>query len=92
MQSELSCGIRQEILEVIASNISFKVWDITSETTFMDAGVDSITFIEMIVSIENEFFFEFEEEMICFTAFPTILSMVEYAESKIDENAKDKYS
>jgi len=47
-------------------------------------GFDSITFIKTIVALENEFDFEFDDDKLLFTEFPTIKSMVEYVESKVE--------
>jgi len=50
----------------------------------LSVGIDSITFITIIVSLEEKFGFEFDNEMLLITAFPTIKSMVDYVELKIN--------
>lgn len=75
--------IPKKAFEVIVSNFDSKIGDATLETGFIGAGVDSITFIKIIVALEGEFDFEFDDEMLLITAFPTIKSMLEYVESKI---------
>jgi len=70
-------------LEVIVSTFDSKNGDVTLETGFSDAGVDSITFIKIVVALESEFDFEFDDEMLLITKFPTIRTMVEYVESKV---------
>lgn len=45
--------------------------------------INSITFISIIVAIENAFDFEFDDEMLLFTVFPTVKSMIDYVETKI---------
>lgn len=39
--------------------------------------------IKVVVALESEFDFEFDDEMLLITKFPTVKSMVEYVESKI---------
>ena len=72
-----------KIFQVIASNLNSEIGDVTLETGFSDAGVDSITFIKIVVALESEFYFEFDDEMLLITAFPTIKSMIEYVETKV---------
>lgn len=72
-----------KIFQVIASNLNSEIGDVTLETGFSDAGVDSITFIKIVVALESEFDFEFDDEMLLITAFPTIKSMIEYVETKV---------
>ena len=75
---------QRKIFQVIASNLNSEIGDVTLETGFSDAGVDSITFIKIVVALESEFGFEFDDEMLLITAFPTIKSMIEYIKTKID--------
>ena len=62
---------------------------ITVDTLFSDLPFDSIKFIKMVVSIESEFDFEFDDEMLLITKFPTIRSMVEYVEAKVTTNPEN---
>lgn len=72
-----------KIFQVIESNLNPKIGNVTLETDFSLAGVDSITFIKIVVALESEFNFEFDDEMLLITAFPTIISMIKYVEMKI---------
>lgn len=45
--------------------------------------VDSITFVKMVISLENEFDIEFDVDMLFVAKFPTIKSIAEYIKSKI---------
>ena len=71
------------MFEIIVSTIESIIGDITLETELASAGVDSITFIKIVVALEGEFNFEFDDEMLLITAFPTIKSMIDYVESKV---------
>lgn len=55
----------------------------TLETSLGKAGVDSITFVNLVVALESEFNFEWDDEMLLFTAFPTLRNMIDYVESKV---------
>lgn len=61
---------------------------ITVDTLFSDLPFDSIKFIKMVVSIESEFDFEFDDEKLLFTQFPTVKSVIEYVNLKV--NRMDK--
>lgn len=75
--------IQKRAFEVIVSNLSEKLSDnISVNMDFNSVGLDSITFIKIIVALECEFDFEFEDTMLLIKKFPTIKSMVEYVEFK----------
>lgn len=82
--SELN-AVPQKAFGVIKSTLAPKNEDVTLETSFVEAGVDSITFVNLVVALESEFNFEWDDEMLLITAFSTIRSMVEYVDSKISE-------
>lgn len=71
------------MFEIIVSTIESIIGDITLETELAGAGVDSITFIKIVVALEEEFDFEFDDEMLLIAAFPTIKSLIDYVESKV---------
>ena len=78
-------AIQKKALSIIESNLEAKITDeISLDTDFTSIGVDSITFIKVIVALEVEFDFEFDDEMLLITKFPTIKTMVEYIESKVN--------
>lgn len=75
--------VQKRAFEVIVVSLSEKVSDnVSLDMDFNIIGLDSITFIQTIVALECEFNFEFEDEMLLITKFPTVKSMVEYVESK----------
>ena len=77
-------NMQKKIFNIIISNLSEKVsGNAYVNTDFASVGLDSITFIKIIVALEGEFDFEFEDEMLLITKFPTIKSMIDYVESKI---------
>ncbi|MDD2261847.1 MAG: AMP-binding protein [Clostridia bacterium] len=83
-------GVRKRAFEVIIDNLSEKVTDnVSLNMDFNSIGLDSITFIKIIITIEDEFGFEFDDEMLLITKFPTVKSMVEYVESKVTTNLEN---
>lgn len=83
LKNEIS-ELQQRAFTTIKTNLDETVFsNITIDTDLSSVGIDSITFIKIIVALESEFNFEFEDEMLLITAFPTIKSMIKYMESKI---------
>ena len=75
--------IQQKAYEIIRSHIDTQeIVNFTVDTDFINIGFDSITFIKTVVALECEFDFEFDDEMLLITKFPTVKSMVAYVESK----------
>lgn len=82
-QIELSV-LQKKIYAQIKSNLEETVFpNVTIDTALSSVGIDSITFVKIVVSLEEAFDFEFDDEMLLFTAFPTLRSMINYVESKI---------
>lgn len=76
--------LKDEILNVIKSNVDQNIFGtVTFDMELSSSGIDSITFIKIVVALEESYNFEFDDEMLIFTSFPTIKSMIEYVESKI---------
>lgn len=82
--SELA-AVPQKAFGIIKSTLAPTNEDVTLETSLGKAGVDSITFVTLVVALEGEFNFEWDDEMLLITAFSTIRSMVEYVESRVSE-------
>lgn len=73
---------QKKAFDVIVSTLNSKFGNVTLETALEEVGVDSITFIKIVVALENAFAFDFDAKMLLIKAFPTIQSMIEYVESK----------
>lgn len=74
---------QKKILEIIKENLGTQVSnEITLSTNLSKAGINSIASIKMIVALESEFDFEFEDEMILISKYPTIKSLIDYVESR----------
>ena len=80
----LDLPISQIVLTRIKESIENEIIDpIVLEDDLSSIGVNSITFIKIVVDLETEFDFEFDDEMLSYKSFPTINSLVEYVDSKL---------
>ena len=80
----LDLPISQIVLTRIKESIENEIMDpIVLEDDLSSIGVNSITFIKIVVDLETEFDFEFDDEMLSYKSFPTINSLVEYVDSKM---------
>lgn len=77
---------RLHILETIRHNFDAeKIGEITIDTSFDSIGLDSLVFIKLVVALEDEHDFEFDDEKLLMEEFPSVKSMLEYVETKIDQ-------
>lgn len=65
------------------SEIAGQLKKLTMETNLKDLGIDSISFVKIVVAIETEFEIEFEDEQLDANEFTTLSALVAYVESKI---------
>ena len=73
-----------KILDVINKVLDEKdIHFILHEMNAEFLNIDSITFIKIIVALEEAFDFEFDDEMLLISKFPTIESMIEYVKTKV---------
>ena len=73
--------LEERILKIIKNNLGTNQ-DLKSDHNIDDLKMDSISFIKIVVNLEGEFDFEFDDEMLLITKFPTIKTMIEYVEEK----------
>ena len=59
--------IEKRILKVIKDNLQTKVeYDLSPEDSIEELGIDSISYIDLIVGIENEFGIEIDDDKLFF--------------------------
>lgn len=82
---------RKEVIEILKLLVAHtdveEYFSKNDEMTGLD--LDSITFIKMIVMLEEKFQFEFDDEMLFSTYFDTLQKLTEYIDSKIEVFAKE---
>ena len=79
--------MEEKVLNIIKTNCT-DAMVVAVDSNFTEMGVDSITFIKIIVALEQAFGFEFDDEMLLFSAFPTIQTMIDYVMKKA-QRSKD---
>ncbi len=52
------------------------------DSNFQDVNMESISFIKMLVNLEDEFGFEFDDEMLSIEKLPNIYTIANYIKSK----------
>jgi len=75
--------VASKVFSIISEMTNTQISNITGNITLTDLGVDSITFIKLIVSLEEMFNFEFDDNMLLFTAFPNIQRIIDYVEENM---------
>lgn len=78
--------IQKKAFNIIKSNLDESIFpDISIDANLKSTGINSITFIKIVVSLETEFKFEFDDEMLLLTSFSTLRSLTEYTELKVSQ-------
>ncbi|WP_124068014.1 acyl carrier protein [Clostridium sp. E02] len=61
---------------------------LNEETVLEDLQLDSITYIEIFIDIEENFAFEFDDEMLLIEKYPTLQELSEYIYRKTYKQEK----
>jgi acyl-coenzyme A synthetase/AMP-(fatty) acid ligase/acyl carrier protein len=76
--------LQQKAFTIIKSNFKENlINDISLDTNLLDIGINSITFINIVISLEAAFDFEFDDDMLILEKLPDICNIIKYVESKI---------
>ena len=65
-----------ESLEVSADSIKV-------DSSLNEFGLDFINFVNLVIALEMEFDFEFDDDKLLISKFPTVLSLIEYVDEKV---------
>lgn len=76
--------MKEKIIEFLREACALEENDITLETKLQDLSLDSLSFIEVIVNIEQEFDIEFGEEKLNIYEWEKIEDLLSYAEREIN--------
>lgn len=69
--------IENRVIEIVQTNIeNQRVID--AEAQFSELPINSIEFIKIVIELETEFDFEFEDNKLLFSEFQTVQSMIDY--------------
>lgn len=77
--------IEKKIVQIVIENINMpkSMETIGLDMKLSDIGINSITFIKIIVAIENEFDIEFSDEDLNCDKFPDLECLISYVKNKI---------
>jgi len=76
---------RTKIIQILSS------YGDSCETDFMDNGINSISFIKLLVEMEDEFGIEFEDEMLNIKQVPSLEALCAYIDELINpKNAESE--
>jgi Acyl carrier protein len=77
--------IEKIVSQIVIENIKvpMSLEDINLKLKLSDIGVDSITFIQIVVALETEFGIEFDDEDLSYEKFPCLESLISFVKNKI---------
>ena len=75
--------MKEKIIEIIRNACALEENDITSQTKLEDLSLDSLSFIEIIVRIEEEFQITFEDRELNFYDWEEVGELVRLVEERI---------
>lgn len=77
-------NILRKIIEIISDFIGKNDgFEVSADSKLSDLNIDSIEFIQIIVTLEETFQINFDYEKMTFAAFSTIYSMAQYISTKV---------
>ena len=74
--------MRKQIINILKVNTECTT-KISESSLLSDLGISSLDFVKIIVEIETEFGFEFEDGKLSLLEFPTVQSLIDYAKEKV---------
>ncbi len=77
-----------KLIQIISSAVEDDTVSISPHDSLTTVGINSISFINIIVSAEEEFNIEFDENKLVVSEFPTFKDLLAYVRIKIDESKK----
>jgi acyl carrier protein len=83
LTSDLNCKIRS----ILAENLEINPDYINDDADLVDMGINSITFIKTVITIETEFDIEFDEENLDIENFRNLKSLIEHVNRLISGSA-----
>lgn len=81
--------VKQKIIEIIGKVTGVdNIEEVLSQEDLTEAGVNSVSFIKVIVGCENEFGIEFDDDELDFTKYNDLDALSDFVEKKIAEKAE----
>jgi len=82
MLSEIEIEVIKALSEILADTIK-EDSEINLDVSLVELGLNSISYIKLIVILEIKFDFEFEDEDFDYTKFTTVRDISAYLETKL---------
>lgn len=77
---------KNKIVEIIELNGATDSIMNNLDISLKEVGINSLNFIKIVVELEKEFEFEFDDEKLAYKSFNTINDLIDYVESKYNIN------
>lgn len=71
-------GISERICAMTADILSLEKGEVKASDSLRDLNIDSILFIRLVVMIETELSFQFEDEMLLMSKFDLLGDIIDY--------------
>ena len=86
----MSESTEAKVRRILKENIelSTDADEIKLDSALVNYGINSISFIKLVVLLENEFGFEIEDENLDYKKLATLEGLISYIESVIRDDAK----
>lgn len=75
-----------KIITMIAETLEIKEDELNCEADLREMGIDSISFIRIVIALENNLDFEFDDENLTVERFNTLQDLINYVVSKSTES------
>jgi acyl carrier protein len=76
-------SIGERIIEVLKSVLEIDGAEINENTEMKEFGINSISFIKLIIAVEEEFGIEFDDQDLEYDKFATVASITAYVKEKM---------
>ena len=73
-----STTVKDKIIKIIAETLKTTEEDVQNTPVLDELGIDSVYFIEIVLHIEDKFGIQFEEDMLVYSKFPDLDTLVKY--------------
>ena len=81
-------GIKEKIIDILSNHSDFENVNhyLHNNDDLTQLGMNSISFIKMVVALESEFGFEFEDEALDYNKFTSLNILCDYIKNMLDIN------
>lgn len=76
--------IASTVLKIVKDNVTHSISEesFSTQISLKNMGIDSITYVKILVAIEKNFCFEFDDEALLMNRFPTLQHLCDYIEQQ----------